>query len=65
MRNRVTRNDGVVSVLRAYTVREVHALARDGGLTGATVRGRLPGRLTLVWTSTPDHAVGPGAKRTA
>ncbi len=61
MRNRVTRHDGVVSVLRAYTAREVRALASDAGLTGATVRGRLPGRLTLTWVPTFARSAGAAA----
>ena len=48
-RNPVTRHDGVVSALRAYTAREVRALAREAGLRDAIVRGQLPGRLILTW----------------
>jgi ubiquinone/menaquinone biosynthesis C-methylase UbiE len=51
-RNPVTRHDAVVSALRAYTAREVCALARKAGLRDAIVRTRLPGRLTLTWLPT-------------
>ncbi|HEY8598691.1 MAG TPA: methyltransferase domain-containing protein [Thermomicrobiales bacterium] len=61
MRNRVTRHDGVVSVRRAYTPREVRGLALTAGLVGADVRSRLPGRLTLTWLPTTAHPAPPGA----
>ena len=50
LRNRATRHDGVVSVLRAYTATELRRLAADARLAGATVRARPPGRLTLWWS---------------
>lgn len=49
-RNPATRHDGVASALRAYTAREVRALARAAGLHGANVRYQLPGRLILTWS---------------
>lgn len=49
LRNRATRHDGVVSVLRAYTASEVRQLAAEAGLAGATVRARRPWRLALAW----------------
>lgn len=48
-RNPVTRHDGVVSALRAYTPHEVRALAHEAGLRGASARGQIPGRLILTW----------------
>jgi ubiquinone/menaquinone biosynthesis C-methylase UbiE len=46
-RNRFTRNDGVLSVLRAYTPEELAMLARDAGLQAVSVRTVLPGLVTL------------------
>jgi len=43
-------NDGLLSVLRAYTRDELAALARAAGLPGARVRRRFPFRLVLVWS---------------
>jgi SAM-dependent methyltransferase len=60
-RNRVTRHDGVVSALRAYTAREVRGLAREAGLRGGVVRDRFPGRLMLSWRP-PDIAGEPLAQ---
>ena len=62
-RNPATRHDGVASALRAYTAREVRALAREAGLRGAVVRDQLPGRLTLTW-SPPDAGSAEGARAT-
>lgn len=49
LRNRMTRHDAPVSVLRAYAAAELRALAADAGLAGARVRRRFPFRLVLVW----------------
>jgi len=48
LRNRLTAHDGPVSVLRAYTAPELHALARRAGLEAISLRRRFPFRLTLV-----------------
>ena len=48
LRNRLTAHDGPVSVLRAYTVPELRALAREAGLRRVRVRRRFPFRMTLV-----------------
>lgn len=47
-RNRLTKHDGPLSVLRAYTVPEVRELARVAGIPGAHVRWHAPARLSLV-----------------
>lgn len=47
-RNRLTKHDGPLSVLRAYTVAEVRELARQAGLPVALVRRHGPARLSLV-----------------
>lgn len=49
LRNRMTRHDAPVSVLRAYTAPEVRRLARDADLEGVRVARRFPFRLVLVW----------------
>lgn len=49
LRNRMTRHDAPVSVLRAYTAPELRRLAAAAGLAGATVTRRFPFRLVLVW----------------
>lgn len=46
--NRITRHDGPLSVLRAFTPGELHELARQAGLGAPRVRRRFPFRLTLV-----------------
>lgn len=48
-RNRLTRHDGPVSVLRAYTVSEVAALGQRAGLDGARVQAHRFFRLALSW----------------
>jgi SAM-dependent methyltransferase len=48
LRNRLTAHDGPISVLRAYTVSELRALARAAGLRRGRVRRRFPFRMTLV-----------------
>jgi len=40
-------HDAPLSVLRGFTDDELHAIARDAGTTGATVKRRLPYRLLL------------------
>jgi SAM-dependent methyltransferase len=57
-RNRVTRHDGVVSALRAYTAPEVRALAREAGLHEAIVRDQMPGRLILTWHPADERSSG-------
>lgn len=54
--NRLTRHDGPVSVLRAYTIAEVTALAREAGLQDAVARRVFPARIVLT-------AYGVGAAR--
>ena len=49
LRNRMTRHDAPISVLRAYTAPELCQLVRDAGLGGARVVRRFPFRLILVW----------------
>ncbi len=48
LRNALTRTDGPVSVLRAYTPEEARALAGRAGLDGVRVRGHPLFRLALV-----------------
>jgi 2-polyprenyl-3-methyl-5-hydroxy-6-metoxy-1,4-benzoquinol methylase len=45
----VVHTDGPLSVAGAYTCAEALGLARDAGLTGATVRRRWPCRWLLKW----------------
>ena len=54
-RNRMTRHDGPLSVLRAYTPREVGALATAAGLEGWAVRRRWPYRQVLTARRTVGH----------
>lgn len=51
--NRLTRHDGPLSVLRAFTKQELLALAREAGLREAEVRRRYFFRLVL--RATPDR----------
>jgi 2-polyprenyl-3-methyl-5-hydroxy-6-metoxy-1,4-benzoquinol methylase len=48
LRNPLTSHDGPVSVLRAYTAREITAIARRAGLRQIRVRRNVPFRMTLV-----------------
>jgi ubiquinone/menaquinone biosynthesis C-methylase UbiE len=48
-RNRMTREDGVLSARRAYAPREINVLAESAGLNGATVARHGPARWSLVW----------------
>lgn len=45
--NALTREDGPLSVLRAFTADELGKVARDGGLPGARVHRAFPWRLVL------------------
>ncbi len=47
-RNFLTRNDGALSVRRAYTVDELECMSRLAGLPGARVYAHFPWRMTLV-----------------
>jgi ubiquinone/menaquinone biosynthesis C-methylase UbiE len=47
-RNRLTRHDGPLSVLRAYTVPEVRDLVATAGIDGGDVRWHPPARVSLV-----------------
>lgn len=53
-RNRVTRHDGPLSVLRAYTPGEVLDLAMRAGITSPRVSGHGPARLILT-ADKPGH----------
>jgi ubiquinone/menaquinone biosynthesis C-methylase UbiE len=48
--NRLTRNDGPMSVTRAFTVTEMEALARRAGIVNARVRVAGPVRMVLTWS---------------
>jgi len=48
-RSPVVHADGPLSVRAAFTPAELLAVARDAGLTGATVHSHFPGRLVLEW----------------
>jgi ubiquinone/menaquinone biosynthesis C-methylase UbiE len=50
--HRVTRHDGVVSVMRGFTAPELRALVAHGAGTTPAVRHRLGWRLTASWTPT-------------
>jgi 2-polyprenyl-3-methyl-5-hydroxy-6-metoxy-1,4-benzoquinol methylase len=45
----VARTDGLRSVRSAFTIPEVHALAAEAGLAGATVQTAWPQRFVLRW----------------
>lgn len=47
--NVFTRNDGVQSIRRAYTIAEARALLAEAGLPNAKVRSRTPIRYSIVW----------------
>jgi hypothetical protein len=60
--DRVTRHDGVVSVLRGFTAAELRDVVKaETGVTPA-IRRRLGYRLTARWT--PAGTVSPGARVT-
>jgi len=46
-RNRITRNDGPLSVLRSFTASELLEIGRRAGLRDARVRRHLPWRIVL------------------
>ena len=48
-RSRIVRHDGPVSVGRAYTPREIAALARQAGLDGATVLRQPLFRMAVIY----------------
>jgi 2-polyprenyl-3-methyl-5-hydroxy-6-metoxy-1,4-benzoquinol methylase len=48
-RSPVVHVDGPLSIRGAFTIRELHALAVEAGLTGATVRASFPCRMLLSW----------------
>ena len=47
LHNRLVREDGALSILRAFVPRELKSLAERAGLTKATVEKRFPYRLVL------------------
>jgi ubiquinone/menaquinone biosynthesis C-methylase UbiE len=64
----VTRHDGVVSVMRGFTARELHALVSDAVAATPVVRRRLGWRVTASWEPSGAHRplgsaprAGPGA----
>lgn len=57
LRNRMTRHDAPVSVLRAYTAAELRRLAASAGLAGARVQRRFPFRLVLTWERGASPAI--------
>ena len=61
----VSRHDGVVSVLRGYTRRELHRLVHDATGYHAEVRHRLGFRITAVWSPTNAHTSSLAATRPA
>ncbi len=48
--NRLTRNDGPLSVKRAFTAEELRATAEEAGLRGSLVRPAGPVRMVLTWS---------------
>jgi len=56
--HRVTRHDGVVSVLRGFTAGELRQVVEAATGVTPTVRRRLGYRLTARWT--PPSSTGPG-----
>jgi SAM-dependent methyltransferase len=51
----VTRHDGVLSVLRGFTTRELRDLVRGGARTEPAVRRRLGWRLVASWAPRPER----------
>src|SRR5579862_5530967 len=49
-RSPVVHVDGPLSVRAAFSIDEVHAIARSGGLNGAKVDARWPCRFLLQWS---------------
>jgi SAM-dependent methyltransferase len=64
--HRVTRHDGVVSVLRGFTARELRGLVREATRATPEVRHRLGWRLIAIWKRDPaiGGRTGPIATRT-
>ena len=56
----VSRHDGVVSVLRGFTVPELAALARAAGAAAPHVRRRLGWRVVASWAPVPRSAAMAG-----
>jgi ubiquinone/menaquinone biosynthesis C-methylase UbiE len=48
LRNPLTAHDGPVSVLRAYTAKEIRGIARRAGLSRIRIHRHVPFRMTLV-----------------
>ena len=59
-RNRLTRHDAPLSVLRAYTPPELEGLLARAGISGAIVRRHPLFRMTAVWSG--DRGQGAGGK---
>lgn len=57
----VSRHDGVVSVFRGYTRRELRALVRQATQCPSGVRARAGFRLTAVWSPRAPDAMPPAA----
>ncbi len=55
MPNQLTRHDAPVSVRRAYTPQELHALADAAGLHTASIRTVFPFRQVLVWQRSDER----------
>ncbi|GAC1324198.1 MAG: class I SAM-dependent methyltransferase [Chloroflexota bacterium] len=55
-RNRLTRHDGPLSVMRSYTPDEMARLAQHAGIGTGTVRRHLFSRQSLVALKGPSHA---------
>ncbi len=54
--NVFTRNDGVQSIRRAYTMREVREMLAEAGLSNAEARGQTPIRYSIVWRKAQSRA---------
>jgi SAM-dependent methyltransferase len=52
-RNRLTRHDAPLSILRAYTPDELHALLHWAGIDNATITTHRWFRMAAVWTASP------------
>jgi hypothetical protein len=52
-RNRLTRHDAPLSVLRAYTPDELHELLDRAGIDNATITTHPWFRMAAVWTASP------------
>ena len=56
-RNRLTRHDGPLSVLRAYSVSELRMMARQAGVANARVTSALGYRMQLIHTGSSSSSV--------